>query len=65
MARSKFAYMRAIANPDDGISLQRIVNVPARGIGASTVDKIGDLIYERKISAWAALELVSTDEAAR
>ncbi|HVT09709.1 MAG TPA: UvrD-helicase domain-containing protein [Polyangia bacterium] len=56
------AYMRAIANPDDGLSLQRIVNVPARGIGAATVDRIGDLIYERKISAWQALELVSNDE---
>ena len=60
--KNLIAYLRAIANPDDGLALQRIVNVPARGIGASTVDKIGDLIYERKISAWAALELVSTDE---
>jgi DNA helicase II / ATP-dependent DNA helicase PcrA len=56
------AYMRAIANPDDGLSLQRIVNVPTRGIGAATVDRIGDLVYERKISAWQALELVSTDD---
>ncbi|MFL5304549.1 MAG: ATP-dependent helicase [Polyangia bacterium] len=56
------AYMRAIANPDDGLSLQRIVNVPARGIGAATADRIGDLIYERKISAWQALEVVSTDD---
>jgi DNA helicase-2/ATP-dependent DNA helicase PcrA len=60
--KNLIAYLRAIANPDDGLALQRIVNVPARGIGASTVDKIGDLIYERKISAWAALELVSTEE---
>jgi len=56
------AYMRAIANPDDGLSLQRIVNVPARGIGAATVDRIAELIYERKISAWQALELVTTDD---
>jgi DNA helicase-2/ATP-dependent DNA helicase PcrA len=61
--KNLIAYLRAIANPDDGLSLQRIVNVPARGIGATTVDKIGDLIYARKISAWAALELCSTDEA--
>jgi len=60
--KNLIAYLRAIANPDDGLSLQRIINVPARGIGATTVDKIGDLIYERKISAWAALELCSTDE---
>jgi ATP-dependent DNA helicase UvrD/PcrA len=56
------AYLRAIANPDDGLSLQRIINVPARGIGATTVDRIGDLIYERKLTAWQTLELVSTDE---
>ena len=56
------AYMRAVANPDDGIALQRIINVPARGIGAATVDRIGDIIYERKIPAWQALELVAQDE---
>ncbi|HVZ87745.1 MAG TPA: UvrD-helicase domain-containing protein [Polyangia bacterium] len=60
--KNLIAYLRAIANPDDGLALQRIVNVPARGIGATTVDRIGDLIYERKISAWQALELVSTDD---
>ena len=58
------AYMRAVANPDDGIALQRIINVPARGIGAATVDRIGEIIYERKIPAWKALELVAQDEAA-
>ena len=56
------AYMRAVANPDDGIALQRIINVPARGIGAATVDRIGEIIYERKIPAWKALELVAQDE---
>jgi DNA helicase II / ATP-dependent DNA helicase PcrA len=60
--KNLIAYLRAIANPDDGLSLQRIVNVPARGIGESTVNRIGDLIYERKISAWQALELVAGDE---
>ncbi|HMF43472.1 MAG TPA: 3'-5' exonuclease, partial [Polyangia bacterium] len=56
------AYMRAVANPDDGVALQRIINVPARGIGAATVDKITDIIYERKLPAWQALELVAQDE---
>ncbi|HEY5451459.1 MAG TPA: 3'-5' exonuclease, partial [Polyangia bacterium] len=35
----------------------------ARGIGAATVDRITEIIYERKIPAWQALELVATDEA--
>jgi DNA helicase-2/ATP-dependent DNA helicase PcrA len=60
--KNLIAYLRAIANPDDGLSLQRIVNVPARGIGESTVNRVGDLIYERKISAWQALELVAADD---
>src|SRR5215831_5934728 len=55
------SYLRAIANPADGLALQRIVNVPARGIGAATVDRISDLIYERKISAWQALELAAAE----
>jgi DNA helicase II / ATP-dependent DNA helicase PcrA len=38
-------YMRAIANPDDGLALQRIINVPTRGIGAATIERIGEVIY--------------------
>lgn len=34
------AYLRLIANPDDDISLQRVINVPKRGIGASSIEKI-------------------------
>ena len=56
-------YLRAIANPDDGLALQRIINVPARGIGQATVDRVGALIYERRISAWDALVLAGTEPA--
>lgn len=34
------AYLRLIANPDDEISFARIINVPKRGIGAASIDKI-------------------------
>ncbi|PRO66230.1 DNA helicase PcrA [Alkalicoccus urumqiensis] len=34
------AYLRLISNPDDDISLRRIINVPKRGIGQTTVDKL-------------------------
>lgn len=37
------AYLRVLTNPADSISAQRIVNVPARGIGATTVAKISAL----------------------
>jgi DNA helicase-2/ATP-dependent DNA helicase PcrA len=52
------AYLRLIANPDDDISLQRIINVPKRGIGATTVDKIGAYAIEQGISIFAALQEV-------
>lgn len=38
--RDMIAYLRLIKNPDDDISLKRIINVPARKIGKTTVDKI-------------------------
>lgn len=52
------AYLRLIANPDDDISLQRIVNVPKRGIGATTVDKIGAYATDQDLSLFAALQEV-------
>ena len=55
-------YMRAVANPDDGMALQRIINVPARGIGGTTVDRISEIIFERKLPAWQVLELVARDD---
>ncbi|WP_059104488.1 DNA helicase PcrA [Shouchella shacheensis] len=49
------AYLRLISNPDDDISLQRIVNVPKRGIGATTVDKIAAYAAASGLSMYAAL----------
>ena len=34
--------LRLIANPDDDISLRRVINVPKRGIGATSLDKMAD-----------------------
>lgn len=49
------AYLRLIANPDDDISLRRIINVPKRGLGASTLDKIGDYAASQGLSMFGAL----------
>ncbi|AXF57542.1 DNA helicase PcrA [Salicibibacter kimchii] len=49
------AYLRVIANPDDDISLQRIINVPKRGIGATTVDKVAAYANNQNISLYGAL----------
>lgn len=36
------AYLNAIANPEDSLSLARIINVPKRGIGPGTLEKLND-----------------------
>ncbi len=50
------AYLRLIANPDDDISLLRIVNVPKRGVGASTMDKVAQYAANQDISIFTALQ---------
>jgi DNA helicase II / ATP-dependent DNA helicase PcrA len=38
--RHALGYLRVVANPADGVSLERVINVPARGIGKTTVDAL-------------------------
>lgn len=52
------AYLRLIANPDDDISLGRIINVPKRGIGPTTLDKIGNYAILHDTSIYEALQMV-------
>ncbi len=40
--RDALAYLRLVANPADEVSLRRVLNVPKRGIGATTVGRIGE-----------------------
>jgi DNA helicase-2/ATP-dependent DNA helicase PcrA len=49
------AYLRLISNPDDDISLRRIVNVPKRGIGQATIDKLASYAAQKETSMFAAL----------
>ncbi len=56
--KDMLAYLRLISNPDDDISLQRIINVPKRGIGASSVDKMADFAAMHDISIFQALDSV-------
>jgi len=50
--RDILAYLRFITNPSDTISLSRIINTPARGIGAVTIEKIKDQAYQEDTSEW-------------
>ncbi|NOX35990.1 MAG: UvrD-helicase domain-containing protein [Calditrichaeota bacterium] len=52
------AYFRVLVNPDDSVSLQRIINVPARGIGAVTVNRVLKYAQEKEISMFQALQEV-------
>ena len=52
------AYLRLIANPDDDISLQRVINVPKRGIGSSSIDKMANFALRHDMSMHEALDSV-------
>ncbi|KRF34044.1 DNA helicase PcrA [Paenibacillus sp. Soil787] len=56
------AYLRLISNPDDDISLGRIVNVPKRGIGDTSMDRVAEMAGRRGISLYAMLEEVDSLE---
>ncbi|MBV8817535.1 MAG: UvrD-helicase domain-containing protein [Acidobacteriaceae bacterium] len=49
------AYMKVLLSPHDSISLLRIINTPARGIGKTTVEQIEQFALENQISLWNAI----------
>ena len=49
------AYFRLVANPDDEEAFKRIINYPARGIGAATVMKIADCAHQNRVSFWEVI----------
>lgn len=52
------AYLRLLSNPDDDISLMRIINVPKRSIGDTTVSKLQAAAAERGVSIFRVLQVV-------
>lgn len=49
------AYFRLVANPDDEEAFKRIINYPARGIGATTVTKIAGCAHQNQVSFWEVI----------
>ena len=49
------AYFRLVANPDDEEAIKRIINYPARGIGATTVMKIAECAHQNQESFWEVI----------
>jgi len=55
------AYLKVAVNPNNTIALQRIINVPPRGIGDRTVEKLLQLGREKNLTLYQSLELAVTE----
>jgi DNA helicase II / ATP-dependent DNA helicase PcrA len=53
--KNGLAYLRVIANPADDVSLERIVNTPARGIGAASLGRVRDAAEAAGVTLWEGL----------
>jgi DNA helicase II / ATP-dependent DNA helicase PcrA len=53
--KDMISYLKVIQNPDDSISLLRVINTPARGIGKGTLDTLENLALETGLSLWGAI----------
>jgi DNA helicase-2/ATP-dependent DNA helicase PcrA len=49
------SYLKVIQNPDDSVSLLRVINTPARGIGKTTIEMLERLALETGLSMWGAV----------
>jgi len=49
------SYLKVIQNPDDSVSLLRVINTPVRGIGKTTIEMIERLALETGLSMWGAV----------
>ncbi|HTZ33355.1 MAG TPA: UvrD-helicase domain-containing protein [Methylomirabilota bacterium] len=61
--KDALAYVRLALHPEDDISLLRVLNVPARGIGKTTVDALREIAEREKLSLWDAIESLMTNPA--
>ncbi|HLK17614.1 MAG TPA: UvrD-helicase domain-containing protein [Bryobacteraceae bacterium] len=53
--KDALAYLKAVSSPQDSVSLLRIINTPARGIGKTTIEQIEQFAGERQISVWQSI----------
>ena len=49
------SYLKVIQNPDDSVSLLRVINTPVRGIGKTTIEMLERLALETGLSLWGAI----------
>ena len=55
------AYLRVLANPADSVSLARMAGTPARGIGAKTLEVVGEIAARERIPSFEALGRLETE----
>lgn len=56
------AYLRVLYNPHDNVAFSRIINVPARGIGATTVDRLTEYATQTNRSMWEVLSTLEEEK---
>ena len=60
--KDALAYLRVLRSDTDGVSFERIINVPARSIGDKTIEVLRRHVAEREASFWAAIEVGAAGE---
>jgi DNA helicase-2/ATP-dependent DNA helicase PcrA len=53
--KDALSYLKVLSSPHDSVSMLRIINTPARGIGKSTIEQIEQYALERELSVWSAI----------
>jgi DNA helicase-2/ATP-dependent DNA helicase PcrA len=53
--KDMISYLKVVQNPDDSVSLLRVINTPARGVGKTTIETVERLALETGLSLWGAL----------
>ena len=56
--KDMISYLKVIQNPDDSISLLRVINTPTRGIGKTTIETLERVALETGLSLWGAIREV-------
>jgi DNA helicase-2/ATP-dependent DNA helicase PcrA len=60
--KDMISYLTLAMNPNDSVQVMRVINVPPRGIGKTTVDSLSDLAVEREASLWGAIEVAIQEQ---
>jgi DNA helicase-2/ATP-dependent DNA helicase PcrA len=54
--KDMISYLKVVQNPDDSISLLRVINTPTRGIGKTTLETLERVALETGVSLWGAIK---------